>query len=600
MTNMNFEKNKPYSLDINTLPIMLCVTSKIGIIKNCNTLFQRKMGGSTESIISTEINNYFTPSKRLDVFIQNSNRLNNGQIELQMNSNTSLKSRLIANTVIINKSKNEFDILWAIIDVTKYHQNVKEKEHALKELDNLNSKLMLERNYLRDEQLQIRDIGDMVGDSPALLQMVERIKSVADTDASVLIVGESGSGKELVARLIHEKSKRKEAPLITVNCASIPSELFESEFFGHVKGAFSGAIQDRIGRFELANKGTLFLDEVGEIPVDLQSKLLRSIQQKSFERVGENITREVDVRIIAATNRDLEIEVEQGRFREDLYYRLSVFPIAVPPLRKRKDDIVPLAQYFVEQAKSEFGKQVGSFTEEQLIMLQEYDWPGNIRELKNVIERAVILSDGSLRVDLALPEQALIQIGGARDIHNTDNITIISDKTLKQIERNNIINALEKTDWRVSGDRGACKLLEMNSSTLNSKIKSLKITKPDASSLYYKIGGIEKITALINELLAKLRSDPHLGRHWHNRGIDSIRMEKKYLIDYICELCGGPYKYTGRNMLEVHDGMGITPRDWSILVQYFVTALSSHGLDKSISEEMLELVGDIKNQIVIE
>ena len=583
-------------VDVDALPIMVCVTDHDGIIKYRNSVFDNKLHAVSKNLVSNHITELFLPRKKLEIFIRNKPAIHNGQIELKFNSNHA-KVRLLAYTRLTNKTKSSFDIIWTILDVTKYHKSVKEKENALRELDKLNSKLVQERNYLRDEQLQIRDIGDMVGDSPALLQMVERITSVANTDASVLVVGESGSGKELVARLIHEKSDRKEAPMITVNCASIPSDLFESEFFGHVKGAFSGAVQDRIGRFELANKGTLFLDEVGEIPVDLQSKLLRSIQQKSFERVGENITREVDVRIIAATNRDLEHEVEQGNFREDLYYRLSVFPITVPPLRKRKDDIVPLAQYFVEIAKSDFGKQIGSFTEEQLKMLQDYDWPGNIRELKNVIERAVILSDGNLRVDLALPEQALMQISGSTDDLSTNSKqTIIPDATLKQIERNNIVNALEQTNWRVSGSKGAATLLGMNSSTLSSKIKSLGIEKPDHNSLYSRVGGISRFTLIIDELLAKLRSDPQLGRHWHNRGIDSIRMEKKYLIDYMCELSGGPYKYTGRNMRLVHEGMGIDEDDWKVLVQHLISILSKHGIDGSTSEELLDMIVDIKSR----
>ena len=483
--------------------------------------------------------------------------------------------------------------------MTKYHQNIQEKQQALQELDTLNSRLTMERDYLRDERHLIRDIGDMIGNSPALEQMIERIKSVAETSASVLIMGESGSGKELVARLIHEKSNRKEAPLVTVNCASIPSELFESEFFGHIKGAFSGAVQDRIGRFELADTGTLFLDEVGEIPIDLQSKLLRAIQQKSFERVGENITKEVDVRIIAATNRSLENDVEQGLFREDLYYRLSVFPISVPPLRKRKDDIIPLANFFLERAKSEFGKQIGSLTSEQLTMLQEYHWPGNIRELKNVIERAVILSKAYIRIDLAFPEQALQEIGhGEQNRFNINNLNIISDKMLKEIEKNNIVNALEASNWKISGNKGAANLLAMNPSTLSSKVKSLKIKKPAKNSLYNRLGGIKNITPLVDELLAKLRSDEQLGRHWKDRGIDNIRMEKKYVVDYFCDLTGGPFTYTGRNMVEVHKGMGITEADWKILASHIIAILSKSNLSRNDSEELLEIVSDVKDKLI--
>ena len=586
------------TIDLASLPVMSCLTDHLGQISYVNELFKQQLQTGS-SVVDQNIADIFAPNRTINSYLTKAVEKQTAQLNLYISNEADSKARFIATTQLLNPDQQTSQILWLIIDVTKYHLSIQQKEQALKELDNLNNKLVLERDYLRNEQNQIRDLGDMVGSSPALLQMVERIKSVAQTDASVLITGESGSGKELVARLIHQKSERRDAPLVTVNCASIPSELFESEFFGHIKGAFSGAVQDRIGRFELANKGTLFLDEVGEIPIGLQSKLLRAIQQKSFERVGDNKTRDVDVRIIAATNRNLEDEVEQGLFREDLYYRLSVFPISVPALRKRKGDIVPLAQYFVELAKVEFAKQVGSFTTEQLAMLRDYDWPGNIRELKNVIERAVILSDGHIRLDLALPEQALRQIGNSIDESSfTDSKAIISDKTLKQIERRNLINALEKTQWRVSGDKGAAKLLEMNPSTLNSKIKAFAIQKPDKNALYNRIGGIHNITSIVNELLARLRSDSELGRHWQDRGIDSIRMEKKFLIDYLCDLTGGPYKYTGRDMLSVHKGMGINDQDWQGLCQHFIAVLSNYQIQREDAEELLDIVEREKSLIL--
>jgi len=590
-----------FSLDINALPFLACVTNQNGFIEYANDLFIDELGSENNTILQAPLYELLSPTKSIQAHLKKTHGLDKGQIELHVNNNERGKVRFIANTQVINKPKGEgtFVILWAIINVTKYHQNIQEKQQALKELDTLNSRLILERDYLRDEHHLIRDIGDMIGNSPALEQMIERIKSVAETSASVLIMGESGSGKELVARLIHEKSNRKEAPLVTVNCASIPSELFESEFFGHIKGAFSGAVQDRIGRFELADTGTLFLDEVGEIPIDLQSKLLRAIQQKSFERVGENITKEVDVRIIAATNRSLENDVEQGLFREDLYYRLSVFPISVPPLRKRKDDIIPLANFFLERAKSEFGKQIGSLTSEQLTMLQEYHWPGNIRELKNVIERAVILSKAHIRIDLAFPEQALQEIGsGDQNRFNINNLNIISDKMLKEIEKNNIVNALEAANWKISGNKGAATLLAMNPSTLSSKVKSLKIKKPEKNSLYNRLGGIKNITPLVDELLAKLRSDEQLGRHWKDRGIDNIRMEKKYVVDYFCDLTGGPFTYTGRNMVEVHKGMGITEADWKILASHIIAILSKSNLSRNDAEALLEIINDVKNKLI--
>ena len=235
--------------------------------------------------------------------------------------------------------------------------------------------------------------------------MLARLEAVAQTSASVLIQGESGVGKELVAHVIHARSPRSQGPLVKVNCASIPHELFESEFFGHVKGAFTGAHRDRVGRFQLADGGTIFLDEVGEIPLDLQSKLLRVLQESEYERVGDDRTHSVNVRVVAATNRDLEQAVAEGKFREDLYYRLSVFPIDVPPLRERGDDVVQIASHFLERTCQEFGHRPLTLSRQQAALLKRYDWPGNIRELKNVIERAVILSRGKvLRLDLAMSD----------------------------------------------------------------------------------------------------------------------------------------------------------------------------------------------------
>src|SRR5690606_2372745 len=253
--------------------------------------------------------------------------------------------------------------------------------------------------------LPILNFGRIIGESAALKKMLARLEAVAQTSASVLIHGESGVGKELVAHVIHTRSPRADGPLVKVNCASIPHELFESEFFGHVKGAFTGAHRDRVGRFQLADGGTIFLDEVGEIPLDLQSKLLRVLQESEYERVGDDRTHSVDVRVIAATNRDLEQAVEAGTFREDLYYRLSVFPIDVPPLRDRGDDVIQLASHFLERTCQEFGHAPLQLSRQQAQLLKRYSWPGNIRELKNVIERAVILSQGKvLRLDLAMAD----------------------------------------------------------------------------------------------------------------------------------------------------------------------------------------------------
>ncbi len=286
-------------------------------------------------------------------------------------------------------------------------RDVSEQVAAREEIERLNAALQRERDYLREEVAEARS-GDIVGDSPALLRALEQLDAVAATDANVLVQGESGVGKELFARALHDRSPRASRALVRVNCASVPKELFESEFFGHVKGAFTGAVRSREGRFQLAHQGTLFLDEVGEIPLDLQGKLLRVLQEGELERIGEDRTRRVDVRVVAATNRDLKAEVEAGRFREDLYYRLSVFPIEVPPLRDRGDDVVALARHFLGRACGDLGVPTPPITAAEAQQLRAYGWPGNIRELANVMERAAIVSRGGpLQLGLA------IEAGGA-------------------------------------------------------------------------------------------------------------------------------------------------------------------------------------------
>ena len=273
-----------------------------------------------------------------------------------------------------------------------------------------------------------------------------------------------------------------------MNCASIPHELFESEFFGHVKGAFTGAYRDRVGRFQLADGGTIFLDEVGEIPLELQGKLLRVLQEKEFERVGDDVTRRVDVRVIAATNRDLEQLVEAGKFREDLYYRLSVFPVQVPPLRRRRDDVVQLALHFLEQACRDFGRDCPNLTRSQVDRLRRYDWPGNIRELKNVIERAVILSRGeTLRLDLSLPEVTAEPSDESEQTLDTPfDRVFLTDAEIRKQQRDNMLAALEHADWRISGRGGAAELLGLKASTLTDRLRAFGIERrrdsPNAAS----------------------------------------------------------------------------------------------------------------------
>jgi PAS domain S-box-containing protein len=365
-------------------------------------------------------------------------------------------------------------------DVTERNRQERQLRAAFEENARLRDELERERDYLREEVQVSMNFGRIIGESPALQKMLARLEAVAQTSASVLILGESGVGKELVAHVIHARSPRAQGPLVKVNCASIPHELFESEFFGHVKGAFTGAVRDRIGRFQLADGGTIFLDEVGEIPLDLQSKLLRVLQESEYERVGDDRTHSVNVRVVAATNRDLERAVAEGRFREDLYYRLSVFPIDVPPLRERGDDVVQIASHFLERTCQEFGHRPLTLSRQQAALLKRYDWPGNIRELKNVIERAVILSRGKvLRLDLAMSDILIAPAAQDGDAGPGPTGTqLLTDAALREIERKNTELALRLADGRVSGPNGAAKLLGVKATTLADRMKKYKIAKP--------------------------------------------------------------------------------------------------------------------------
>lgn len=345
---------------------------------------------------------------------------------------------------------------------------------AFAEIDALRKRLELENECLREEVTGAGAFGELIGQGPALEAVARQIDLVAPTDSAVLILGESGTGKELVAREIHRRSKRSGRPLIKVNCAAVPHELYESEFFGHVKGAFTGALRDRIGRFELADGGTLFLDEVGEIPLELQAKLLRILQEGELERVGEERTRRVNVRLVAATNRDLRTEAEAGRFRQDLFYRLSVFPLEVPALRKRKEDIPLLAEQFLKASSRKVGMPRPPLTLAGVQRLQQYDWPGNVRELQHVIERAVITSTGG-RLNIELPSQAKT----ARSPEAASaNPVVRTDTEIRQIEADNIRAALKATNGKVSGSGGAAQLLGLKSTTLASRIKALGISLP--------------------------------------------------------------------------------------------------------------------------
>jgi len=355
-------------------------------------------------------------------------------------------------------------------------RNVNDRLQAERKIESLT----IEAEYLREELNELIGADEIIGRSDALLRVLDDVKEVAGTDATVLILGETGTGKELVARAIHLASGRRDKPLIKVNCAAIPATLMESEFFGHEQGAFTGATKKRDGRFALAHGGTIFLDEIGELPLDLQAKLLRIIQEGEFEPVGSSQTRKVDVRVIAATNRDLEKLLRAGQFREDLFYRLNVYPIKLPPLRERPDDIGMLATAFARNFARRMGRRLVPLSDDCVRGLQAYNWPGNVRELQNIIERAVITSrDGHLNLDRALPESVNAAVAALGPVV-ADKPTaqhVRTAKEFEELERSNIIAALKAAEWKVAGEKGAAQLLGVKPTTLSSRMKALNIER---------------------------------------------------------------------------------------------------------------------------
>lgn len=350
-------------------------------------------------------------------------------------------------------------------DITERKRKESALRGALLEIRELKERLEEENNYLQEEIKLDHNFGEIITHSKAFKAVLAEIEQVAETDSTVLVTGESGTGKELIARSIHKLSRRCDRPIIKVNCAALPGNLIESELFGHEKGAFTGALSKKKGRFELADRGTLFLDEIGELPIELQAKLLRVLQEGEFEAVGSGQTTKVDVRILAATNRDLQKEVEKGNFREDLYYRLNVFPIHCIPLRDRKEDIPLLIRHFSKKFESKIGKRITNIPQKVVKQLQDYDFPGNVRELENFVERAIILSkNGKLEIGSWLPKSS----------NKTPAKKIM---TLDELQKRHIITTLQHTNWRVSGEKGAAKLLGIKPTTLESRMKKLNIQR---------------------------------------------------------------------------------------------------------------------------
>ncbi|MEM6511383.1 MAG: sigma 54-interacting transcriptional regulator [Pseudomonadota bacterium] len=465
-------------------PAMLHTIDADGKLVTVTDRWLRKLGYKRSEVIGKPVTDFYAPDDRLPWTDERLRRvITNGDfdnVERRMLTRDGRVLDIVMSAIAQRNELGAVDRLFvASKDVTKRNQVEATLRKTLAENARLRDELERERDYLREEVNDALRFGSIVGTSPSLLRTLQRVDAVSQTPASVLLLGESGVGKELIAREIHSRSARGDGPLVKVNCASIPKELFESEFFGHVKGAFTGAHRDRVGRFQLADGGTLFLDEVGEIPLELQGKLLRVLQESEFERVGDDRTLTVDVRVVAATNRDLEDLIERGEFREDLYYRLSVFPIDVPPLRQRADDVILLAQAFLRQTCKEFGREPMALTRAQAQTLRDYDWPGNVRELKNVIERAVILSPGkSLQLQASMPEQEVL--AGRRPASVPDT-ALMTDADIRALERRNTERALAEAGWRVSGVGGAAELLGVRPTTLADRIRKWHIHKPERS-----------------------------------------------------------------------------------------------------------------------
>jgi PAS domain S-box-containing protein len=481
----------PYRVMVETMTEGAVTMGTDGTILFCNQSFANIVKGPLEKIVGSSIYQYFS-STDIQLFKSLIERSLKGKGKAEMNLQTGCEKSvpvllsintightdipgvlcMIVTDLTENKHNEEMRVEERALQKShdKLEQQVEERtvelRTALHEIKEMKDKLEAENIYFRRENKMKHQFENIIGQSDGLKYVLYRAQQVAPGNTTILILGETGTGKELIAAAIHNMSPRKERPLITVNCAALPGNLIESELFGREKGAFTGADVRRMGRFEVANGSTICLDEIGELPLDLQGKLLRVIQHSEFERLGSSQTVKVDVRIIATTNRNLEEEVRQGRFRQDLFYRLNVFPITVPPLRLRKDDIPLMVQAFMERYSRKLGKQITKIKDETIKMLQNYPWPGNVRELESIIERAVILCSGPV-------------------LHLADKLEISSPaissamRTLEDTERSQIIKILTETNWRIEGKDGAAAILGIHPSTLRARLHKLKIVRPE-------------------------------------------------------------------------------------------------------------------------
>lgn len=481
----------PYRIMIETMNEGAVTLADDGTILFCNQRFADIVRGSLEKIMGSSIYSYFS-STDLPLFkgLLEQSSAGNSKLELALKTGDKTSTPVLLSISTLGHTDTPGTVCMVVTDLTQQKRNeamrieeeVLQKAHdkleaqvaertaelrtALSEIQAMKEQLEVENIYFRHESKMKHQHENIIGQSDGLKYVLYRAEQAAPTNATILILGETGTGKELIAAVIHHLSPRKDRPLFTVNCAALPANLIESELFGSEKGAFTGANARRIGRFEVANGSTLCLDEIGELPLELQAKLLRVIQHHEFERLGSSQTIKIDVRIVATTNRDLEEEVRQGRFRQDLFYRLNVFPITVPPLRLRKDDIPLMVQSFIERFSRKLGKQITSISKETMKTLQDYPWPGNVRELESIVERAVILSPGPV---LQLVDKLKI----------SSPILSSAVRTLEETERNQIMKILEETGWRIEGHDGAAAILGLHASTLRARMHKIGILRPD-------------------------------------------------------------------------------------------------------------------------
>lgn len=451
-----------------------------GRLTYANPFFGETMGTEGSAVRGREFRDFLHPAevpRVTEAFSHTGSESTERYTEARMKTAGGEERVVLWSTVPMRDGAGDpVGILIVGADVTERRVAEASRDEALREVRILQKRLEEENVYLKEEIRLERDFTNIVGRSDALQYVLHRIEQVAETDTTVLIEGETGAGKELVARAIHEGSARSEAPFVKVNCAALPPNLVESELFGHEPGAFTGAVRLRKGRFELAHTGTILLDEVGELPLDIQAKLLRVLQEGEYERVGSSTTSKVDVRLVASTNKNLRDEVDAGRFREDLYYRLHVYPVTVPPLRERRDDIPLLAEHFVTRMATRAGKVISEIPGPVMSELKQYDWPGNIRELQNVLERAVITTRGT---SLTLPERL---VAGAATTRNGMRRPEFGLRSLEDMEKHHIRSVLDAADGRVGGPGGAAEILRLHPNTLRSRMKKLGISGPKASA----------------------------------------------------------------------------------------------------------------------